>query len=54
MCSVCATRARISAPVLLQVNFFGPETMEEEAAVFAPLRQMDAISVSVHLSVHPV
>ena len=26
--------------------------MEEKAAVFAPLRQMDAISVSAHLSVH--
>ena len=37
---------------MLQVNFHGPETMEEKAAVFAPLRQMDAISVSAHLSVH--
>ena len=43
MCSVCVPR---SSPELLQVNFFGPETMEEKAAVFAPLRQMDSISVS--------
>lgn len=40
-----------SIAIMLQVNFHGPETMEEKAAVFAPLRQMDSISVSEHLSV---
>ena len=39
---------------MLQVDFHGPETMEEKAAVFASLRKKDAISVSEfeHLSVH--
>ncbi len=45
----------------LQVNFHGPETMEEKVAVFAPLRQMDPISVSAqtcfniyHWSMHSI